>query len=286
MEQNAGTHVIKCHNTILNLEKPRVMGILNVTNDSFYAKSRTENVESALTRVEEMLAQGADIIDIGAYSTRPGAAEVSATDEWARLEPVLAAIRKKYPDVILSLDTFRSQIATDAVNNFMVDIVNDVSGGQLDNKMFAAVGKLGVPYVLMHMRGTPQTMQSNEQTSYADFMGSVLNYFEEKISQLQQCGVNQILIDPGFGFAKTLEQNYELFGKMEQLHRFGFPLFVGISRKSMIYKLLNTTAEASLNGTTVLNTLALAKGAKILRVHDVAEAFEAVAIWQKMEVCI
>jgi len=286
MKQIADTHKIKCHNTILNLDKPAVMGILNVTSDSFYANSRTANVDAAMERVEQMLAQGADIIDVGAYSTRPGAAEVTNSEEWARLEPVLTAIRKKYPDAILSLDTFRSQIATDAVNNFKVDIINDVSGGQLDNEMFAAVGKLDVPYVLMHMRGTPQTMQNSEQTTYSDFMGNVLNYFEEKIAQLQQYGVNQILIDPGFGFAKTLEQNYELFGKMEQLHRFGFPLFVGISRKSMIYKLLNTSPDASLNGTTVLNTIALAKGAKILRVHDVAEACEAVAIWQKMQSCV
>ena len=263
---------INCRGRLLDLSTPKIMAIVNLTPDSFYSESRNTSAESALNRIENALTQGADIIDLGACSTRPGAEVPSADEEWRRMKNVLTTARRNFPDAIISIDTFRSQVAEQAVDAG-ADIINDISGGQIDEQMFDTVAKLQVPYVLMHMRGTPATMQ--QFTNYQNVTSDVIIELSQKLRQLTDLGVHDVIIDPGFGFAKTLEQNYELFAHLSDFKIFELPLLVGISRKSMIYKLFGTTPEKSLNGTTILNTFALQNGASILRVHDVPEAVEA-----------
>lgn len=253
--------------------RPWVMGILNVTPDSFWAGSRCDTQQAIEQRVATMIDEGADAIDIGAYSTRPGAAEVTVHDEMARLDRAMHIVRAMAPDLPTSVDTFRADVAQFAVEQLGVDIINDVSGGTLDNDMFATVARLRVPYVLMHMRGTPATMQ--QLTDYDNVVADVLADLRVKLDKLHDCGVRDVLIDPGFGFSKTLEQNYQLMARLADFHQLNAPLLVGISRKSMIYKALDCTADQALNGTTVLNTLALQAGTHILRVHDVHPAVEA-----------
>lgn len=255
---------------------PWVMGIVNVTPDSFYADSRTFDSQSIYNRIADLIEQGADAIDIGGYSSRPGAADVSAQEEYSRLASALEIIRKHFPDTIVSIDTFRADVARKCVSDWQADIINDISGGIADPEMWNTVAELKVPYILMHMRGTPKTMQS--LCDYSDVTADVIKDLAAKIDKMRQLGIADIIIDPGFGFAKTLEQNYTLMSELQEFKRLDMPLLVGISHKSMIYKALDIKPENALNGTTVLNTIALAKGADILRVHDVKEAKEAVKI--------
>lgn len=264
---------------LLDLSTPQVMGIINVTTDSFFTGSRFISEKEILQQAEKALSEGASVLDIGAYSTRPNATPVSEQEEVERLQVALKAITSHFSDVFLSVDTFRSNVARFAVEHFGVHIINDVSGGSLDNQMFNTVAQLGVVYVLMHMRGTPETMQ--QMTDYEHITSDIIQYFEKKIAQLVHLGVKDVIVDPGFGFAKTLEQNYEILSKLSYLKELDFPILAGISRKSMIYKLLDISPDDALNGTTVLNTLALINGANILRVHDVKEAVEAVKIVQQ-----
>lgn len=258
-----------------DLSAPKIMAILNATPDSFHAESRTTAPIHAVEKAAAMLADGADIIDLGAYSTRPGAAHISEDEEWLRLQPVLTAIVKAHPEAIISIDTFRAEIARKAID-CGAHMINDVSGGTLDENMFKTVAACQVPYILMHMRGTPQTRQ--QFTTYADVTADVINDLSHKIAQLRELGLNDIIIDPGFGFAKTLEQNYQLLNNLEALKILGLPVLVGVSRKSMINKVLGTTAKEALNGTTALNAFALERGATILRVHDVKEAKEVITL--------
>ena len=255
---------------------PWVMGIVNVTPDSFYADSRTFDSQSIYNRIANLIEQGADAIDIGGYSSRPGAADVSAQEEYSRLASALEIIRKHFPDTIVSIDTFRADVARKCVSDWQADIINDISGGIADPEMWNTIAELKVPYILMHMRGTPKTMQS--LCDYSDVTADVIKDLAAKIDKMHQLGIADIIIDPGFGFAKTLEQNYTLMSELQEFKRLDMPLLVGISHKSMIYKALDIKPENALNGTTVLNTIALAKGADILRVHDVKEAKEAVKI--------
>jgi dihydropteroate synthase len=253
------------------------MGIINITPDSFYSNSRKPAVEEALAQAEKMLTDGAAFLDFGAYSSRPGAEDISVTEESDRLLPVVEAIVKSFPDAVLSVDTFRSQVAEAAVKAG-AHIINDISGGTLDADMFNTVARLQVPYILMHMKGTPQNM--TQMAQYDDVFAEVFDYFVSKHQQLKQLGVHDVIIDPGFGFAKKQEHNYTLMRRMQEFNILGLPLLTGISRKKMIYGLLGGTATDALNGTTALNTIALGKGANILRVHDVKEAVEAVKIWE------
>ena len=264
---------------LVSLSRPLVMGILNVTPDSFYSGSRTQDKEEIANRVNTIVSEGADIIDIGAYSSRSNAEDISPEVEMKRLSTGLDIVRKLYPEAKVSVDTIRADIASRCVKEYGVQMINDISGGTLDNRMFETVGELKVAYVLMHMRGTPQTMM--QQTRYEQIIPEMLYYFAERIARLESLGVNDIVIDPGFGFGKTLDDNYQLMNRLDEFARIGLPLLVGISRKSMIYKLLDKTPEESLNGTSVLNTLALLGGADILRVHDVKEAVETVKIVSK-----
>jgi len=272
--------LINCNGKLIDLSTPVVMGILNITPDSFYAKSRIGE-KDVIKQAKEMLEQGASIIDIGAYSSRPGAEHVDFNTEWNRLSPVLNSIRKNFPDAIISVDTFRAEIAHRVVKDYNVDIINDISAGEMDVAMFETVAELNVPYIIMHMLGTPQTMQNNPE--YKNMMSDIFLYFARKINKLNMLGVSDIIIDLGFGFGKTLEHNYELMAKLSDFKIFELPLLVGISRKSMIYKFLETTPEEVLNGTTVLNTLALQGGADILRVHDVKQACESVKLFTKVK---
>lgn len=258
---------------LLELREPQIMGILNVTPDSFFSESRTPDEEHIAQRVKQMMNDGADMIDIGGYSSRPGANDVSTEEEMNRLRRGLRIIRKLYPDVPVSVDTFRADVARMCIEEEGADIINDISGGMMDRQMFRTVAQLHVPYIMMHMQGTPDSMQLAPH--YENLRQEVMLYFAERIDRLCQMGAKDIIVDPGFGFGKTMEHNYELIAHLEDFHVFGLPLLVGISRKSMIYKLLGGTPQTSLNGTTVLNTIALTKGAHILRVHDVKEAAEA-----------
>jgi dihydropteroate synthase len=262
---------------LIDLSTPKVMGIINITPDSFYAKSRKAGIDAVLTQAGKMLADGASFLDIGAYSSRPGAVDISIQEETDRLLPAVEAIAANFPDAVLSADTFRSGVAEAAIKAG-AHIINDISGGELDADMFATAARLQVPYVLMHMRGTPQNMA--QLTDYEDVFAEVFDYFVKKIYQLKQLGVHDIILDPGFGFAKKASDSYELISRMQGFDVLQLPILAGISRKRMIYGLLGTTAEEALNGTTVLNTIALMKGASILRVHDVKEAVEAVKIWE------
>ena len=272
---------LNCKGRLLPLDQPVVMGILNITPDSFYAGSRKQTEAEIAARAEAILQEGGTIIDIGGYSSRPDAAEVSEEEEMARLETALRVLNLEFPDAVLSVDTFRSAIARRCVEEFGVAIVNDISGGELDKDMFRTIADLRVPYVMMHMRGTPQTMQ--QHTQYEHLTANILQWFAAKLETLYQMGANDVIIDPGFGFSKTLEQNYELMRHLSDFRIFGLPLLVGISRKSMIYKLLGGTPTESLNGTNVLNTYALLNGADILRVHDVREAVEAIRLVEQLK---
>ncbi len=266
---------------LLELSQPIVMGILNITPDSFFAESRKQGEQEIVTRVAEILTQGGKIVDIGAQSTRPSSTLLSSKEEIERLKPALNIINKEFPDAILSVDTFYSDVARFCVEEHGIDIINDVSGGEIDKNMFDTVASLNVPYILMHMRGTPQTM--SQLTDYDNLVQDIFYYFSKKIAELHLKGVNDIIIDPGFGFSKTIDQNYELMASLKGFSIFDLPLLVGISRKKMIYNLIDSTAEESLNGTSILNTFALQNGADILRVHDVKEAVEAVKITEKLK---
>jgi dihydropteroate synthase len=267
---------LKIRGKLVDMSVPRVMGILNITPDSFYAESRLSSVDAVLERVGIMETEGADFIDIGGYSTRPGAEDISISEEIDRIQSIIEPVNKNFPDVIISIDTFRSEVARVAVR-YGADIINDVSGGLLDDKMFDTVAELGVAYVLMHMRGTPQTM--NDLTGYDQLVPDILGELKQKMNLLRSKGVSDVLIDPGFGFAKTIPQNFELMRDLSEFNLLGCPILVGISRKATIYRTLHITAAEALNGTTVLNTLALEYGASVLRVHDVRAAVEAVKLW-------
>lgn len=268
---------IKVKSELLNVDTPLVMGILNLSKDSFYSGSIFPQVEDADKRIEKLLADGADMIDIGAVSTRSGLTILKQEDEWQLLEPVLKLVNKKYSNIIFSLDTVYAETSKRAVKDFGIDIINDISGGEFDKKMFETVADLDVPYILMHMRGTPENMQ--EKTDYENFIEDIIFYFSEKIAQLNSMGVNDIIVDPGFGFAKTVAQNFELLNNLERFKVFELPILAGLSRKTMIWKTLGITPLEALNGTTVLNTIALMKGSHILRVHDVKEAKEVVKLY-------
>ena len=262
---------------LIDLSKPKVMGIINLTPDSFYAGSRRPGTEAALLQAEKMLNEGADFLDLGAYSSRPGADDISVQEETDRLLPIVEAIARRFPDAILSIDTFRAVVAEAAIKAG-AHIINDISGGQLDADMFAAAARLQVPYILMHIKGNPKTM--NQLAVYDDVFAEVYDYFADKYYQLKQLGVHDVIIDPGFGFAKKPEHGYALMKRLEDFNMLGLPVLVGISRKKMVYGELGIDASEALNGTTALNTIALTKGANILRVHDVKEAVEAVRIWE------
>ena len=270
-------YTINVGGNLMDLSDPQVMGILNVTPDSFYSASRKNTEQEIADRVEAILAEG------GAYSSRPGADDVSAEEEMSRLRSGLKILRNIASDAVVSVDTFRADVAKMCVEEYGVQIINDISGGELDTRMFSTVAELGVPYILMHMKGDPQTMQNGPH--YDDLLTEVLRYFGSKVQQLHELGVKDIILDPGFGFAKTLEHNYELMNRMQDLQVLELPILVGVSRKSMIYRLRGGSPEEALNGTSVLNTLALLKGASILRVHDVKAATEVVRIVKKMLSC-
>ena len=276
-------HSININGSLFGLTTPLVMGILNVTPDSFYAESRKQEEEDIEKRVLQIVNEGASIVDIGAYSSRPNADDVPIKEEMSRLRKGLEIINRVAPNIAVSVDTFRADVASMCVEEYGAAIINDISGGQLDKDMFSRVAKLHVPYILMHMKGTPATMQ--QEPHYEDLMREILFYFSVRTQQLKELGVKDIIIDPGFGFAKTLEHNYELMGHLEDFKVFEMPILVGISRKSMIYKLLGNTPADALNGTSILNTIALMKGADILRVHDVKEAVEAIKLVDKMKKC-
>ena len=267
---------INVNGRLMDLSHPQVMGILNVTPDSFYAGSRKQSEAEIIARAHQITDEGGSIIDIGAYSSRPNAATVSAKEEMQRLRFGLEIIRHELPQAVVSIDTFRADVARMCVEEYGAAIINDISAGDMDGKMFETIARLGVPYIIMHMQGTPQTMQ--EHPHYGNVVKEVLSYFSEKVQRLRDLGVKDIIIDPGFGFGKTLEHNYALLDQLEEFSVFGLPLLVGVSRKSMIYKLLNCTPEEALNGTTAVHAIALMKGADILRVHDVKAASETVSI--------
>ena len=264
---------INVNGQLMEFNHTQVMGILNVTPDSFYAHSRKQTETEILARAHQIVDEGASIIDLGAYSSRPNALDVSESEEMQRLRNALQIIRRELPDAILSIDTFRADVARMCVEEYGAAIINDISAGQMDNRMFPTIAQLGVPYIIMHMQGTPQDMQDSPH--YDNLLKEVFYYFSEKVQRLRDLGVKDIILDPGFGFGKTIEHNYQLMNHLEEFNVFQLPLLVGISRKSMIYKLLGTTPEEALNGTTVLNTIALQKGAHLLRVHDVKAAVEA-----------
>lgn len=277
----ANTNLINIKGELFDLSTPIVMGIINITPDSFYDDSRKQNEQAIIDRVGEIINQGGKIVDIGAQSSNPNSPFLSAETEIERLKFALSIINREYPDVIISVDTFYGDVARFCVEEHGVAIINDISGGQIDKTMFDTVADLNVPYILMHMRGVPRTMQ--QLTEYNHLIQDIFYYFSEKINDLRLRGVNDIIIDPGFGFSKTLDQNYELMANLDKFSTFELPLLVGISRKSMIYKYLDTDAYNSLNGTTILNTFALQNGANILRVHDVKEAVQAVQIMSKIK---
>ncbi len=282
MKTDPSSLFLKLNQRLYDLRTPIVMGIVNVTPDSFFSLSRFKAGRSLLNQEEQQIAEGAAIIDVGGYSTRPQAAPVSSEEELRRISEPIELIRKKFPDVPVSVDTFRAEVARTVVERYGVSMINDVSGGTLDPMMFETVAALQVAYVLMHMRGTPQTMQSH--ITYEALLPDVIHFLEKRVAQLHLLGVNDVVIDPGFGFSKTMEQNYELLRKLDYFKEIEVPLLVGVSRKSMVYNLLETTPGGALNGTTALHMLALLGGASILRVHDVKEAVEAVKIfkaWQQ-----
>jgi dihydropteroate synthase len=260
---------------LLDVSSPKIMGIINLTPDSFHAASRQTTAQDALAQAQKMVAEGADILDLGACSTRPGAPLISTKEEWQRLGPALATIRKNLPNVVISVDTFTSEIAKNAVAEG-AQIINDISAGSLDAQLFETIAELNVPYILMHMQGTPQTMQQNP--TYSNVVAEVMTFFSEKLALLRALGVNDVLLDPGFGFGKNLQHNFELLKQLRDFKLFELPILAGVSRKSMINKALGTSPENALNGTTALHAFALERGANILRVHDVAEAKQVVTL--------
>ena len=271
---------INCNGNLIDLTTPKVMGILNVTPNSFYDGGKHKEINSIIHQVDKMLSEGADFIDIGAYSSKPSAEFVSEDEEINRLVHIVKSLVETFPNIVLSVDTFRAHVAKAAVENG-VALVNDIAAGLLDDKMLETVAELKVPYIMMHMRGNPQTMQS--LTDYNDIVKEMIFYFSERIQKARSYGISDIVIDPGFGFAKTLEQNYEVLHKLELFSMLELPLLAGVSRKSMIYKVLENSPQEALNGTSVLNTIALQKGAKILRVHDVKEAVECIKLVSKLK---
>lgn len=270
---------INCKGELIDLSIPKVMGILNITPNSFFDGGKYKNEDEIISQVDKMLSEGASFIDIGAYSSKPSAEFVSEQEEIDRIVPVIELILKHFPKALLSIDTFRAEVAKASIEGGAA-IINDIAAGELDDKMFDVIAKYNVPYIMMHMRGNPQTMQS--LTEYEDIIKEILFYFSEKVKQARALGINDLILDPGFGFAKTTDQNYEVMQKMELFNLLELPVLAGVSRKSMIYKTLNITPKEALNGTTFLNTIALTKGAKILRVHDVKEAVECVALYNKL----
>ena len=271
---------INCRGKLISLESPKVMGILNVTPDSFYGGSRFTEETALLKQVEKMLREGATFIDLGAYSSRPGAKNISEQDELSRIEPMVNAILDRFPDILLSIDTFRSSIARNCLEAGAA-LINDISGGDLDTTMMKTVAEWKAPYIMMHMRGTPQTMTA--QTSYTDLITDIRFAFSEKIAKARQFKINDIILDPGFGFSKTLTQNFKILKNLDLFQVFEVPVLVGLSRKSMIYKTLDITADSALNGTTALHMYALKQGASILRVHDVKEAVECVRLFNEIK---
>ncbi len=269
---------INCKGKLITFEVPKVMGILNVTPNSFFDGGLHNSLEKIEQQTERMLLEGADIIDVGAYSTQLNAPFVSEEEELQRIAPVVKHLVNKFPDIILSVDTFRSEVAKQTLD-LGATIINDVSAGNLDDKMMQVVGSFKAPYIMMHMKGTPQNMQ--QFTSYDDVMHEMIYYFSDKIAQAQQHGIVDVIVDPGFGFSKTLDQNYEVLNKLDLLQNLDVPILSALSRKSMIYKFFETTPQEALNGTTVLNTISLIKGANLLRVHDVKEAVECVKLYKK-----
>jgi dihydropteroate synthase len=267
---------MNCKGQLIDLSTPKVMGILNITPNSFFDGGKYKNETELLERVQKMLSEGADFIDVGAYSSKPNAEFVSEEEEISRIIPVVNLLQKHFPNIILSIDTFRAGVAKICIENG-ASIINDISAGKLDGKMLEIIARFQVPYIMMHMKGTPQTMQTF--TQYDNLIKEMLFYFSERVAVARALGINDLIVDPGFGFAKTLEQNFEVMQKLELFQMLELPLLIGISRKSMIYKALDINAETALNGTTVLNTIALTKGAKILRVHDVKEAVESVRLF-------
>ena len=272
---------ITLNGKLLDLTNPVVMGVMNVSPDSFFDGGKYTTEETILKRAEQMIDEGADIIDVGAISTRPGAASISTKEELTRLLPAVVAIRKHFPDVRLSIDTYRSWVALRVIDETGECIVNDISGGNFDENMFDTVAKLGVPYILMHMQGTPQTMQENPK--YDDVIKDISKYFSDKVRKLTKAGVKDVILDPGFGFGKTLDDNYDLLNRIDSFKVFQLPLLVGVSRKSMIHKLLEIDPEGSLPGTITANTMALLGGTDILRVHDVKEAVQSVTMFKKIK---
>ncbi len=268
---------INCNGQLIDLTTPKVMGILNVTPNSFYDGGKFADDKTILTHVEKMLTDGATFIDVGGYSSKPNAKFVSEEEELLRVLPIIQKIVNEFPNAIISIDTFRSQVAKQSVENGAA-MINDIAAGSLDENMMQTVAKLQVPYIMMHMKGTPQTMQS--LANYDNIVKEILYYFSEKVALARSFGINDLIIDPGFGFAKTIENNFEVLNKLELFQMLELPLLVGVSRKSMIHKTLGTTSEMALNGTTSLNTIALMKGTKILRVHDVKEAVETAKLFQ------
>ena len=282
MMLNFKSFTLSLRDRTLVLDRPQIMGIVNVTPDSFYSASRTFDVDSLEKKVEQMVSEGVDIFDIGAYSTRPGADDVSPEEELRRLQRGMEVVKRMAPNIPVSIDTFRANVARTCVEEMGADIVNDVSGGTLDADMAATMGQLDVPYILMHMRGTPATMQH-----FTDYPGGVVadvvGDLKVKMEHFREQGCRQVILDPGFGFSKTLEQNYELMNGLTAFHELNAPLLVGISRKSMIFRLLGTSSAESLEGTTVLNTIAMLAGSHILRVHDVRAAVEARTILEELD---
>lgn len=270
---------INCNGKLINLNQPKIMGILNITPDSFFDGGKHNNEKGILLHVEKMLQEGATFIDIGAYSSRPGAVHISEKEELERMLPIVKSIIRTFPEAILSIDTFRSEIAKASVQEGAA-IINDISSGELDTKMLSTIGDLQVPYIMMHMQGTPQNMQANP--TYNNVTQDVLFYFSKKVAEARSHGINDVIIDPGFGFGKTITHNYQLLNELELLRNAELPVLIGLSRKSMIYKVLDTTPEHALNGTIALNFLALHKGTQILRVHDVKEAKECVTLFESL----
>jgi dihydropteroate synthase len=269
---------LNCRGKLFDLSVPKVMGILNVTPDSFYDGGRYVEMDAVKKRTEQLFSEGADILDIGACSTRPGASPVTPEEEMKRLSPALSYIRKQYPEAILSLDTFRAEVAEMAISDYETDMVNDISAGTADPLMLETIARLGVPYIMMHMLGDPATMQVNP--AYEVVIKDIVAFFADRLRRTADAGIKDVIIDPGFGFGKTIRHNFQLLYGLKAFSIFELPVLVGLSRKSMIYKSLNTTPEESLNGTAVLNTIALLNGASLLRVHDVKEAKEAITLFQ------
>lgn len=277
MSSNFSKKTINCNGKLVNFSIPAIMGIVNITPDSFYKDSRFQTEKEIIERIEIIQKEGGTFVDVGAYSSRPGALHISENEEFERLKFALTIINKNFKDLIISVDTFRAETAKRIVLDYGVSIINDISAGEMDKNMFQTIAELNVPYIMMHMKGTPENMQDNPE--YFDLMNEIMIYFAEKINKLKFLGVKDIIIDPGFGFGKTIEDNYHILNNLEKFQVFDLPVLVGLSRKSMIYKLLEINPEESLSGTIALNMIALQKKCNILRVHDVKEAAEIIKIF-------